>query len=68
MDTREQCVGCTFFRSSDYRPHSYCFCHHYLYTKKRRQVGENGICLSRSTETFIRKRIDPFDYFYDGLY
>ena len=68
MDTRQQCKGCTYFRGVDYGKHSYHFCHHLLYTNKRRQVGENDLCLSRSTEAFVRRRIDPYDSFYDGFY
>lgn len=44
---RKQCKGCDYFRSSaggsDMR-----FCHHLLDTGKRRKVGENEICLSKT--------------------
>jgi len=47
---REQCVGCAYFISGrscgDSRDEDR-FCHYMLYTQKRRQVGENEICLSR---------------------
>lgn len=47
---REQCVGCAYFmsgRSYTNAPDVERFCHYMLYTNKRRQVGENEICLSR---------------------
>lgn len=50
---REQCEGCAYFLSGGGgKAESRCggirFCHHMLYTGKRREVGENEICLSRS--------------------
>lgn len=47
---REQCVGCAYFlagRAANEAQNSERFCHYLLYTQKRRQVGENEICLSR---------------------
>lgn len=47
---REQCVGCAYFlagRAANDATNGERFCHYLLYTNKRRQVGENEICLSR---------------------
>lgn len=44
----EQCKGCGYYRTSSGAVGDIHFCHHLLDTGKRRQVGENEICLSRA--------------------
>lgn len=50
---REQCKGCVHFRAGgggDKMTTSYKFCHHLLDTNRRRAVGEDEVCLSRTTK------------------
>lgn len=55
---RKQCKDCAYFRSSaggsDMK-----FCHHLLDTGKRRKVGENEICLSKTKKS--AKLCSPFE-------
>lgn len=48
MDIQKQCKDCVYLK----RANGLCgikFCHHLLETNKRRVVGENGQCLSKTT-------------------
>lgn len=59
---REQCKGCAYFiaGAGGTKVHaSERFCHYMLYTGKRRKVGENEKCLSKSKEA--KKLCTPFE-------
>ena len=50
---RKQCRGCGYFKAGGggvTNHDTLRFCHYMLYTGKRREVGENGKCLSKSKE------------------
>ena len=44
---QKQCKGCVYFRAGNGdNKNGLKFCHYMLYTDKRRQVAEDGKCLS----------------------
>lgn len=43
---QKQCKGCVYFRAGNGGQEGMKFCHYMLYTDKRRQVAEDGKCLS----------------------
>lgn len=52
----EQCPGCFYFRGNYNNGAGVSrFCHYMLLTEKRRKIGENGECLSRTDKK--RKRV-----------
>jgi hypothetical protein len=56
---RKQCKGCAYFIG--HNGTGMKFCHYMLYTGKRRKVGEDEKCLSKSK---TKKRVcEPFDVY-----
>ena len=57
---RQQCKGCAYFKYCSGGTGTKC-CHYMLYTGKRRKVGENEKCLSKSK--VLRKTSAPFEVY-----